>query len=75
MTCLYSQATNELLTRVPKSTTSEMEAAVTSCKEAYKTWSRTTVLTRQQAMFKYQQLVKANLVCRFTKLVLLTVLL
>jgi len=39
-----------------------MEAAVASCKEAFQTWSKTTVLTRQQAMFKLQQLIKANMV-------------
>ena len=70
--CVYSsggvssvwccQATNELVTRVPKSTNAEMEAAVASCKEAFRTWSKTTVLTRQQAMFKLQQLIKENMV-------------
>jgi len=56
------QATNELVTRVPKSTSAEMEAAVASCKEAFETWSKTTVLTRQQAMFKLQHLIRANMV-------------
>merc|ERR1711902_324390 len=37
------------------------EAAVESAKNAFKTWSRTTPLARQQIMFKYQQLIKDNL--------------
>jgi len=50
------------VTQVPKSTNAEMEAAVASCKEAFQTWSKTTVLTRQQAMFKLQHLIRANMV-------------
>lgn len=58
---LYNPATNELVTRVPNSTSAEMDAAVASCKQAYQTWSRSTVLTRQQTMLKYQHLIRANL--------------
>jgi malonate-semialdehyde dehydrogenase (acetylating)/methylmalonate-semialdehyde dehydrogenase len=58
---LHDPATNEVITRVPKATQSEMEAAVSSCKEAFKTWSDTTPLTRQQHMFKLQELIKRDL--------------
>jgi malonate-semialdehyde dehydrogenase (acetylating)/methylmalonate-semialdehyde dehydrogenase len=58
---IHNPATNEIVSRVPKTTPAEMEAAVASCKQAFKTWSQTTVLTRQQMMFRYQQLVKENL--------------
>lgn len=58
---LHNPATNEVLTRVPESTPEEMAAAVESCKKAFKSWSQTTVLTRQQMMFKYQQLIKDNM--------------
>jgi len=58
---LYNPATNDLIGRVPKSTQDEMEAAVQSCKQAYKTWSRTTPLFRQQIMFKFQHLIKENI--------------
>jgi len=54
-------ATNEVVTRVPKATPDEMLAAVESAKAAFKTWSKTSVLTRQQVMFKYQQIIKANM--------------
>lgn len=56
------QATNEVVTRVPESTRDEMEAAVASCKRAFNDWSQTTILTRQQMMFKLQNLIRENLV-------------
>ena len=46
-------ATNEVVTQVPCSTMDEMNAAVASAKEAYKTWSKTSVMPRQGVMFKY----------------------
>lgn len=58
---LPNPATNEVITRVPKCTDGEMKAAVESCKEAFKSWSQTTVLTRQSLMFKYQSLIKRDL--------------
>lgn len=58
------QATNEVVTRVPKATQSEMQAAVDSCSNAFETWSQTTVLTRQAIMFKYQDLIRRDLVSR-----------
>jgi len=54
-------ATNKVVTRVPQSTNDEMNEAVASATEAYKTWSQTTPLHRQQIMFKYQQLIKDNI--------------
>ena len=46
---------------VPCSTMDEMNAAVASAKEAYKTWSKTSVMARQGVMFKYQELIKKHL--------------
>ena len=51
-----------MVTRVTEATQDEMEAAVESAKRAFQTWSQTTVLTRQQAMFNLQNLIKTNLV-------------
>jgi malonate-semialdehyde dehydrogenase (acetylating)/methylmalonate-semialdehyde dehydrogenase len=58
---LPDPATNEIVTRVPKCTQDEMNAAVESSKRAFKTWSQTSVLTRQQVMFKLQQIIRANM--------------
>merc|ERR1719242_1970773 len=38
-----------------------MNAAVASAKEAYKTWSKTSVMSRQGVMFKYQELIKKHM--------------
>jgi len=48
---------------VPNSTADEMNAAVDAAKEAYKSWSKTSILTRQQIMFKYQDIIRKNMVC------------
>ncbi|VDI40046.1 Hypothetical predicted protein [Mytilus galloprovincialis] len=58
---VHNPATNEVVTRVPEATRDEMETAAESCKKAYETWSKTTVLTRQQVMFNLQNLIKTNL--------------
>ncbi|UYV77937.1 ALDH6A1 [Cordylochernes scorpioides] len=55
------QATNEVVTRVPQSTQTEMEAAVAAAKEAYLSWSNTTILSRQQTMFRLQHLIRSNM--------------
>ncbi|KAF6022856.1 ALDH6A1 [Bugula neritina] len=55
---LHNPATNEVITRVPVSTRAEMQAAVDSSAEAFKSWSQTTVLTRQQIMFRFADLVR-----------------
>ncbi|KAK5964975.1 Methylmalonate-semialdehyde dehydrogenase acylating [Trichostrongylus colubriformis] len=58
---LTNPATNEVISRVPKCTQAEMEAAVESCKRAYNSWKNTSPLTRQQCMFRYQNLIKRDL--------------
>lgn len=58
---LHDPATNEIVTRVPKCTQGEMQAAVDSCKEAYKSWSQTSVLTRQQVMLKLSHIIRNNM--------------
>ena len=59
---VHNPATNEVVTRVPKATQAEMEAATQCAQATFKTWSQTSVLTRQQIMFKYQQLIRENIV-------------
>lgn len=58
---LHDPATNEVVTRVPKCTQDEMQSAVDSAKHAYKTWGQSSIVTRQQLMFKLQQIIKANM--------------
>ncbi|CAJ0567298.1 unnamed protein product, partial [Mesorhabditis spiculigera] len=58
---LTNPATNEVISRVPKATQAEMEAAVASSKHAFEKWSKTSVLTRIQSMFKLQELIKRDM--------------
>ena len=47
--------------RVPHSTSDEMNEAVASAKAAFKTWSKTTPLARQQILFKSVDVLTAHL--------------
>ena len=44
---LHDPATNNLVTRVPQSTTEELKAAVKSANQAFPAWKATSVMTRQ----------------------------
>lgn len=58
---LFNPATNELVTKVPQSTQTEMQAAVDAAKEAYQSWRKTTVLSRQQLMLKLQAVLRRDM--------------
>lgn len=53
-------STQTLLTRVPETTNEEFEQAVAAASDAFKTWSNTTVLTRQRFIFELQRLIREN---------------
>jgi malonate-semialdehyde dehydrogenase (acetylating) / methylmalonate-semialdehyde dehydrogenase len=57
---LHDPATNNLVTRVPQSTDAELKAAVESAKKAFPAWRATSVIARQQIMFKFVELVRQN---------------
>lgn len=57
---LYDPATNNLVTRVPQSTDEELRAAVESADKAFPKWRATSVLSRQQIMFKYVALIREH---------------
>lgn len=57
---LHDPATNNLVTRVPQSTDAELKAAVDSATKAFPEWKATSVMARQQIMFKFTQLVREN---------------
>ncbi|KAF4124001.1 malonate-semialdehyde dehydrogenase (acetylating) / methylmalonate-semialdehyde dehydrogenase [Geosmithia morbida] len=58
---LPDPATNNLVTRVPQMTDAELKAAVASAEAAFEPWRNTTVLHRQQIMFRFVQLIKDNM--------------
>eukprot|EP00903_Cladosiphon_okamuranus_P015999 g14775.t1 len=51
-------ATQEVVCRVPRSTDCEMDAAVSSAKEAFLTWRDVPVQHRSRVMFKLQGLIR-----------------
>ncbi|KAF8530975.1 Aldehyde/histidinol dehydrogenase [Gautieria morchelliformis] len=53
-------ATQTLVTQVPQTTSAEFEQAVAAASEAFKTWSRTSVLTRQRFVLELQRLIREN---------------
>lgn len=53
-------ATNHLVRRVPQMTDGEMKEAVASAQKAFPAWRETTVLARQQIMFRFVQLIREH---------------
>ncbi len=53
-------ATNEVIAKVPCATADEMQQAIASAAEAFKTWKETPVSERARVMLRYQALLKEN---------------
>jgi malonate-semialdehyde dehydrogenase (acetylating) / methylmalonate-semialdehyde dehydrogenase len=67
-----SQATQEVVSRIPLTTADEFKAAVDAARTAFPGWRNTPVTTRQRVMFKFQELIRANMVnipCSITVLI------
>ncbi|KAI9513043.1 methylmalonate-semialdehyde dehydrogenase [Russula earlei] len=63
-------STQTLLTRVPETTNGEFEQAVAAASDAFKAWSKSTVLTRQKFIFELQRLIRENADSLATSIVL-----
>ncbi|KAJ5086754.1 Methylmalonate-semialdehyde dehydrogenase [Penicillium alfredii] len=57
---LHDPATNNLVTRVPQSTDEELQAAVQSAEKAFPAWRATSIIAKQQILFKFVGLIRAN---------------
>ncbi|KAL2808360.1 Aldehyde/histidinol dehydrogenase [Aspergillus granulosus] len=57
---LFDPATNNLVTRVPQSTDEELRAAVESAQKAFPAWRATSIMARQQIMFKFVNLIRQH---------------
>lgn len=57
---LHDPATNNLVTRVPQSTSKELQAAVKSAEKAFPAWRATSIMAKQQIMFKLSGLIREN---------------
>ncbi|KAI0076238.1 methylmalonate-semialdehyde dehydrogenase [Panus rudis PR-1116 ss-1] len=53
-------ASQTLLTRVPETTSAEFDQAVAAASEAFKSWRRSSVLTRQRFIFELQYLLRKH---------------
>ena len=58
---LRDPATQTIITRVPESTTEELTAAVDAAQRAFTTWRNTSLLSRQQIMFRLAALIGENM--------------
>ncbi|KAF8762015.1 Methylmalonate-semialdehyde dehydrogenase [Rhizoctonia solani] len=57
---VHDPSTQTVLTRVPETTADEFNAAVDAASQAFKTWSKTSILTRQRAVMELQHLVRKH---------------
>ena len=60
----YNPATNEVVSRVPCATPSEMNAAFEAAQAAFPDWKAKSILSRQQIMFQFRDLIKKHWVRR-----------
>lgn len=59
-----AQATQQVLSKLPLTTSAEFNAAVQSAKEAFPKWRDTPIPTRVRVMLKFQQLIREHMVGR-----------
>ncbi|KAG8897809.1 hypothetical protein FRB99_007912 [Tulasnella sp. 403] len=57
---VHDPSTQTVLNRVPETTSQEFNDAVAAAETAFKTWSRTSILTRQRFALELQALLRAN---------------
>ncbi|KAG8785384.1 hypothetical protein FRC19_009911 [Serendipita sp. 401] len=63
-------STQTLLSRVPETTEEEFNQAIDAASDAFKTWSRTSVLTRQRFALELQRQIRDNADALATSIVL-----
>lgn len=56
----YNPATNELISRVPCATQQEMDSAIQSAEDAFPAWKDRSILSRQQIMFQFRDLIRKH---------------
>ncbi|GFR48792.1 hypothetical protein Agub_g10740 [Astrephomene gubernaculifera] len=58
---VHNPATQDVLSHLPLTTKSEFDSAVSAAAEAFPRWRATPVPTRVRVMFKFQELIRANM--------------
>lgn len=62
-----------MVSQVPLTTSEEFKSAVFAAKEAFPSWRNTPITARQRIMFKFQELIRKNMVSGLTSLNILLV--
>ena len=57
---VHDPSTNQVVTRVPLTTADELQAAVASAEKAWPAWRTVSLLSRQQILFRYVQIIREN---------------
>ncbi|KGJ89360.1 CoA-acylating methylmalonate-semialdehyde dehydrogenase [Thalassotalea sp. ND16A] len=57
---VLNPATQDVVAQVPMATIDEVDAAIASAHEAFKSWSKVSLTKRMRIMLKFQQLLDAN---------------
>ena len=57
---LHDPATGQIVSKVPQSTDAELLQAVDSAQDAFPSWRDTSILKRQQIMFRFTALIREN---------------
>ncbi|KAJ2919311.1 hypothetical protein MD484_g1150, partial [Candolleomyces efflorescens] len=57
---VHDPSTQTVLTRVPQTTDAEFAQAVDAASHAFKSWSKTSILTRQKFVIELQHLLRKN---------------
>lgn len=58
---LLLKATQEVISFVPQATDDELKMAIESSAEAFKTWKKTSIMSRQAKMFALQHLIRRDM--------------
>ncbi|KAI9925142.1 hypothetical protein ASPWEDRAFT_177033 [Aspergillus wentii DTO 134E9] len=58
---VHDPATNHVVSRTPESTLDELQSAIASASKAFPEWSDTSIMKRQQVMFKLTSLVREHM--------------
>jgi malonate-semialdehyde dehydrogenase (acetylating)/methylmalonate-semialdehyde dehydrogenase len=58
---VFNPATGEAVATLPLSTLAEINAAVAAAKKAQPAWGNTTPMKRARVMFKFKELVEADI--------------
>lgn len=57
---VHDPATNNVVTRVPQMSKQELQDVIISAQKAFPSWKNTSVISRQQVMFRYVGLIREN---------------